>query len=191
MNCLRANRRQANDFGRPRGLESGSQRGENCPHLRKTRRRVEVRREQHEDALRAAECGGERLSVIQLGERNLAATFRPGISLARVTQHGAHPLARVGVQDVGLGAAQAVAAANRKGQTLVTAMNGVPPALRAVKDGSLAMTVELNPVAWGSLGVDVLARYLKGEKMQQQVFIKHVLIDAGNVDELLAKLPKG
>ena len=93
--------------------------------------------------------------------------------------------------DVGLGAAQAVAAANRKGQTLVTAMNGVPPALRAVKDGSLAMTVELNPVAWGSLGVDVLARYLKGEKMQQQVFIKHVLIDAGNVDELLAKLPKG
>jgi ribose transport system substrate-binding protein len=92
--------------------------------------------------------------------------------------------------DVGLGAAQAVTAANRKGVTLVTAMNGVPPALKAVKDGSLALTVELNPVEWGRLGVDVLARYLKGEKVAQQVFIKHVLIDASNVDEVLAKMPK-
>jgi len=92
--------------------------------------------------------------------------------------------------DVGLGAAQAVAAANDKGKVLVTAMNGVPPALKAVKDGSLALTVELNPVDWGRLGVDVLDRYLKGEKMEQQVFIKHVLIDETNVDAALAKLPK-
>ena len=39
------------------------------------------------------------------------------------------------------------------------------------------MTVELNPVLWGRLGVDVLAGYLKGEKYKQQVFIKHVIID--------------
>jgi ribose transport system substrate-binding protein len=87
--------------------------------------------------------------------------------------------------DVGLGAMQAVQAAGRK--TLVTAMNGVPPALRAVKDGKLAMTVELNPVEWGRLGVDVLAQYLKGEKLKPQVFIKHVIIDSKNID---AKLPK-
>ena len=31
--------------------------------------------------------------------------------------------------DVALGATQAVLAANRKGKTLVTGMNGVPPAL--------------------------------------------------------------
>ena len=36
--------------------------------------------------------------------------------------------------DVALGAMQAVNAANRKGKTLVTGMNGVPPALRAVKE---------------------------------------------------------
>src|SRR5215813_6927191 len=35
--------------------------------------------------------------------------------------------------DVALGAMQAVLATNRKGETLVTGMNGVPPALRAVK----------------------------------------------------------
>jgi ribose transport system substrate-binding protein len=89
--------------------------------------------------------------------------------------------------DVALGAMQAVLAADRSGKTIVTGMNGVPPALRAVKDGKLAMTVELNPVLWGRLGVDVLAGYLKGEKIEPRVFIKHVIIDQSNID---AKLPK-
>ena len=89
--------------------------------------------------------------------------------------------------DVALGAMQAVNAAGRKGKTLVTGMNGVPPALRAVKEQNLAMTVELNPVEWGRLGVDVLATYLKGNKVEPRVFIKHVIIDKTNIDE---KLPK-
>ena len=89
--------------------------------------------------------------------------------------------------DVALGAMQAVIAANRKGKTLVTGMNGVPPALRAVKEGNLAMTVELNPVLWGRLGVDVLATFLKGDKVEPRVFIKHVIIDDTNID---SKLPK-
>jgi ribose transport system substrate-binding protein len=89
--------------------------------------------------------------------------------------------------DVALGAAQAVLAANRKGKTVVTGMNGVPPALKAVKDESMGLTVELNPFEWGKLGVDVLASYLKGEKVEPRVFIKHILIDSGNID---GKLPK-
>lgn len=90
--------------------------------------------------------------------------------------------------DVALGAMQAVLASGRKGKTLVTGMNGVPPALRSLKEGNLAMTIELNPVLWGRLGVDVLASYLKGDKVNSQVFIKHVIIDSSNIDE---KLPKG
>jgi ABC-type sugar transport system substrate-binding protein len=89
--------------------------------------------------------------------------------------------------DVALGAMQAVIAAGRQGKTIVTGMNGVPPALRALKDGKIAMTVELNPVEWGRLGVDVLATYLKGGKVDPRVFIKHVIIDKQNID---AKLPK-
>ena len=89
--------------------------------------------------------------------------------------------------DVALGVMQAVNAANRKGKTLVTGMNGVPPALRAVKEENLAMTVELNPVEWGRLGVDVLNTFLQGSKVEPHVFIKHVIIDATNID---AKLPK-
>jgi ribose transport system substrate-binding protein len=89
--------------------------------------------------------------------------------------------------DVALGAMQAVLAANAAGKTIVTGMNGVPPVLRAIKDGKIAMTIELNPAEWGRLGVDVLASYLKGEKVEPRVFIKHVIIDQSNVD---AKLPK-
>ena len=89
--------------------------------------------------------------------------------------------------DVALGAMQAVNAANRKGKTLVTGMNGVPPALRAVKDGKMAMTIELNPVLWGRLGVDVLAGFLKGDKVEPRVFIEHIIIDSANID---TKLPK-
>jgi len=92
--------------------------------------------------------------------------------------------------DVALGASQAVVASGRKGKTVVTGMNGVPPALKAVKDGTLAMTVELNPVSWGRLGVEVLAGYLEGKKFEQRVYIKHLLIDERNVDEVLARLPK-
>ncbi len=90
--------------------------------------------------------------------------------------------------DLALGAMQAVLAANKAGQTIVTGMNGVPPALHAVKDGGIAMTVELNPVLWGRLGVDVLATYLKGDKVEPRVFIKHVVIDSSNVDQVLAKM---
>jgi ribose transport system substrate-binding protein len=89
--------------------------------------------------------------------------------------------------DVALGAAQAVAAAGRADKTIVTGMNGVPPALHAIKDGKIAMTVELNPFLWGRLGVDVLATYLKGEKVEPRVFIKHVIVDKTNIDQ---KLPK-
>jgi len=89
--------------------------------------------------------------------------------------------------DVALGASQAVIAAGRADKTIVTGMNGVPPALHAIKDGKLAMTVELNPFLWGQLGVDVLASYLKGDKVEPRVFIKHVIVDKANIDQ---KLPK-
>jgi ribose transport system substrate-binding protein len=90
--------------------------------------------------------------------------------------------------DVALGAMQAVLAAGRADKTIVTGMNGVPPALRAIKDGKLAMTIELNPVLWGRLGVDVLAQYLKGDKVEPRVFIKHVIIDKTNIDEKLPRM---
>jgi ribose transport system substrate-binding protein len=93
----------------------------------------------------------------------------------------AHPGVRGiygGNDELGLGAAQAVGAAGKTGEVIVTGMNGVPPALAAVRRGDMGMTVELNPVSWGQLGVDTMAAHLDGQSIDQQVFIQHRLIDA-------------
>jgi ribose transport system substrate-binding protein len=87
--------------------------------------------------------------------------------------------------DVALGAMQAVVAAGKQGQILVTGMNGVPPALKSIKEGNLAMTVELNPYQWGSLGVEVMKAFLDGTPPKSQTFVPHKLIDKDNIDEVL------
>lgn len=93
--------------------------------------------------------------------------------------------------ELALGAVQAVNSVGKKGQVVVTGLNGIPPAVRAVKQGDLGLTVELNPVAWGRLGVDTMMDYLKtGKKPEGNVAITHVLIDSNNVDEVLAKAKK-
>ena len=87
--------------------------------------------------------------------------------------------------DVALGAMQAVIAAGKQKDVLVTGMNGVPPALKSIKDGNLAMTVELNPFQWGSLGVDVMKAFLDGAPPKTQTFVPHKLIDKANIDETM------
>ncbi|HUH87927.1 MAG TPA: substrate-binding domain-containing protein, partial [Pusillimonas sp.] len=92
--------------------------------------------------------------------------------------------------ELALGAMQAVASLGKKGQVVVTGMNGIPPALRAVKSGDLGLTVELNPVTWGRLAVDTMIDYLNGKKPEGNVAIKHVLIDSTNVDAVLDRSAK-
>jgi len=90
--------------------------------------------------------------------------------------------------DLGLGSAQAARAANRKKDIVVTGMNGIPPAMRAVKNGEMDMTVALNPLIWGKLGMETMDAYLKGKKPEGgKVFIEHVLVDKTNVDKFLPK----
>lgn len=92
--------------------------------------------------------------------------------------------------ELALGAVQAVASVGKKGEVVVTGMNGIPPAIRAVKSGDLGLTVELNPVTWGRLAVDTMIDYLNGKKPESNVAIKHVLIDSSNVDEVLNRSAK-
>lgn len=89
--------------------------------------------------------------------------------------------------ELGLGAAQAVAAAGLKGKVVVTGMNGIPPARLAVKRGDMGLTVALNPVAWGILGVNTMDAQLKGRQFDRKVYVDHVLVDAANVDKFLPK----
>ncbi len=89
--------------------------------------------------------------------------------------------------ELGLGAAQAVAAAGLKGKVIVTGMNGIPPARIAVKRGSMGMTVALNPVVWGRLGVNTMDALLKGKTFESKVFVAHAIVDDTNVDAFLPK----
>ena len=100
----------------------------------------------------------------------------------------AHPdLAAIyGANDeLGMGAAQAVAAAGKKKQVIVTGLNGIPPAVRAVKRGAMDLTVVLNPVRWGILGVDTMDGHFKGRKHDPRVYVGHVLVDETNVDKFI------
>ncbi|HKS18512.1 MAG TPA: substrate-binding domain-containing protein [Bradyrhizobium sp.] len=137
--------------------------------------------------------------------RNLADGFTnamkasPGIELAfrkeapltredglRVAQDilVAHPDVKAiycGNDELALGAAQAVAATGKTGQILITGLSGIPPAIAAVKKGDVALTVELNPVKWGNLGVNTMKAYLDGSLPKGPVNVEHMLIDKTNV----------
>ena len=89
--------------------------------------------------------------------------------------------------DLALGAAQAVAAAGKRDTVVVTGMNGTPPAFQGVKSGALGLTVELNSVSWGRLGVDTMVNFWKGVKPTSDVSIQHVLVDKTNIDQVLAR----
>lgn len=102
----------------------------------------------------------------------------------------AHPDLRAiyGANDeLGMGAAQAVAAAGLQGKVVVTGMNGIPPAVKAVKKGSMSLTVSLNPVAWGILGANTVDAALSGKKHGARVFVGHALVDKTNVDKFIRK----
>lgn len=92
--------------------------------------------------------------------------------------------------ELGMGAAQAVAASGKKKDIIVTGMNGIPPAVRAVKRGKMDLTVSLNPVAWGFLGVNTMSDHLAGKKFDSKVFVGHALVDSTNVDKFIRKKKK-
>ena len=85
------------------------------------------------------------------------------------------------------GTAQAAAAAGVKSRVVVTGMNGIPPAVRAVKKGAMDLTVVLNPVKWGFLGVNTMNAYLSGKKFDAKVYVGHALVDKTNVDKFIRK----
>jgi len=100
----------------------------------------------------------------------------------------AHPDVRViygGNDELALGAAQAVAAAGKKSDIIITGLNGVPPALAAVTKGDMDMTVVLSPMAWGRLGVDVMAGWFRGERPDQTVYIKHIIATKENAAQYM------
>jgi ribose transport system substrate-binding protein len=83
--------------------------------------------------------------------------------------------------ETALGVIQSVAATGKAGKVLITGMNGIPPAMAALRKGDLALTVELNPQRWGRLGIDTMDKWLKGDHSFDRVNVPHVLVDSKNV----------
>ena len=118
-----------------------------------------------------------------VARRDIALTREEGLRVAQDLLV-AHPNLKAiygGNDDIALGAAQALGQAGRVGQVVVTGLNGIPPAIAAVRRGDIGLTVELNPVAWGRLGMDTMARWLRGERGLGQVNVGHLLVDRSNV----------
>ena len=89
--------------------------------------------------------------------------------------------------ELGMGAAQAVAAAGLTKDIIVTGMNGIPPAKAAVKRGFMDLTVNLSPIDFGVTGTETLVSYLSGEGFGKKVLVSHALVDSSNVDKFLPK----
>ena len=100
----------------------------------------------------------------------------------------AHPDVRViygGNDEIALGATQVVGTAGKSSDIIITGLNGVPPALKSVAKGELDMTVVVSPMTWGRLGVDLMERWLKGERPDQKVYIKHIIATPENAAKYL------
>ena len=92
--------------------------------------------------------------------------------------------------ELGMGAAQAVAAAGKTKDIIVTGLNGIPPAVAAVKRGFMDLTVSVSPFAFGNVGVDTMVSYLSGKGFGKKVLVSHVLVDKNNASKFIRKKKK-
>ncbi len=92
-----------------------------------------------------------------------------------------------GNDDLALGAAQAVKAAGLQGKVAVLGLNGSPPALAAIHNGDMAMSVALNPVEWGRLGANAVADFLQNKKLPANEFValEPKLVTAANAYNMI------
>ncbi|MFP6734620.1 MAG: substrate-binding domain-containing protein [Rhodospirillales bacterium] len=92
--------------------------------------------------------------------------------------------------ELGMGAAQAVAAAGKTKDIIVTGMNGIPPAVAAVNRGFMDLTVALSPFAFGNVGVDTMVSHLSGRGFGPKVLVNYVLVDKTNAKKFIRKKKK-
>jgi ribose transport system substrate-binding protein len=89
--------------------------------------------------------------------------------------------------EIALGAAQAVDAAGKTGQIVITGLNGVPQAIKAVKDGTLSFTYDTDGPNWGAVGFNTAIAYAKARcRPTRKSPFTASFVDRSNVDSYLA-----
>ncbi|HHY46521.1 MAG TPA: substrate-binding domain-containing protein [Firmicutes bacterium] len=89
--------------------------------------------------------------------------------------------------EMALGALEAIDAAGRLKEMIVTGFDANRDAVVAVRDGRLFLTCDQNSAAQGSEGVRAAVRYLNGESVPARIVTKVILVDKTNVDSYLKK----
>lgn len=82
-----------------------------------------------------------------------------------------------------MGALEAVKSANKMDSILVVGNDGTSEALKSVKDGELAATVNIYPDFGGKISVDIALRALAGQKLPKVIYSSQAIIDPTNVDK--------
>jgi ABC-type sugar transport system substrate-binding protein len=83
--------------------------------------------------------------------------------------------------DMALGVTRAVEEAGAAGKVMVVSVDGIPEAIDAVRQGSLAGTVAQYPDAMAYLAVEALLKALKGEALPEKIDSPIKLITKGNL----------
>ncbi len=75
-----------------------------------------------------------------------------------------------------LGAVEAIAAANRRGQILVVGFDAISDAREAIRNGAMTASIAQNPRAMGKLAVEYAQRVIRGETIPAYVPVQIELI---------------
>jgi ribose transport system substrate-binding protein len=92
--------------------------------------------------------------------------------------------------EVALGAIEAIEAADRAKEIVVTGIDGNKDAAEAILKGRILCTVSDDPWAKGYEAVKALVAYNLGEKVPEVLPIKAFIVDKSNAGELLKKFPE-
>ncbi|MCP4164777.1 MAG: substrate-binding domain-containing protein, partial [Chloroflexi bacterium] len=88
------------------------------------------------------------------------------------------------------GAVAALSAIKAKGMVddiILVGFDGLPVALKAIKAGEMAATVQQDPARMGAEGVDLALKVIAGQEVPEFTPIDGVLITIDNVDEFLTE----
>jgi inositol transport system substrate-binding protein len=86
--------------------------------------------------------------------------------------------------EMALGAIEALRVAGRN-DVIVMGIDGIPDAYPAIKNGTMAATVLLDPVLEGKGAAEISHKLLKGESVETVTTVPDVYITAENVDQYL------
>lgn len=89
--------------------------------------------------------------------------------------------------EMALGAMEAIAAAGREGEMLLSGYDGNQDAYMSIAQGSMFATLDLNPWALAGEAVEAAIKHLDGEIVPKEIEVELALVHAGNVREYLYK----